>query len=405
MMYSLYNLILKDLKHIFRDKQLIMVCFTIPFVLLFLFSYIFSGSMERKQNIEPMVLAVVDGENSTITKMLIDNFKNNKSFSDFIEISVLSEKEAEKRFNRGELTAILELPQGFSKSIYYCENYPVDLTINGDSYLKMQILKNVMKSYSKFISGVESSVYGFNYYIDLLNITDKEKDNLNEKISINLIGTSLSRGKLFKLNKIEDIPSSTSTEYFLISMIIVFLMYIGLAAGNFIISERKNKTLRRLRIACVYKIFIIVSKLVAFLIFCLIFVFVFSIPIIIFNDIYLGTALSRLIIFLSSAVIFIISFSIFLASFFKSEEELILFGNIFIFISALIGGSFIPVYMMPTIIQNISKFTPNYWITKGCLYLMNFYSLKEIWSIPAVLLVFSLVFLIISTFTIERCIE
>jgi ABC-2 type transport system permease protein len=361
--------------------------------------------MERKQSIEPMSLAVIDRENSTITKMLIDNFKEDKSFSDFIHISVLSEKEAEERFHRGELTGILELPEGFSKSIYYCDNYPVNLTINGNSYLKMQILENIMKSYSKFISAVESSVYGFNYYIDLLNITDKEKDNLNDKISINLVGTSLSRGKLFKLNKIEDIPSSTSTEYFLISLIIIFLMYIGLSAGNFIMSERKNKSLKRLRTTCVNKFTIIISKLIAFFIFCLIFVFAFSIPIIVFKDIYLGTALSGILIFLCSSIIFVISFSIFLGSFFKCEEELMLFGNMFIFISALIGGSFIPIYMMPTIIQNVSKITPNYWITKGCLYLMNFHSLKEIWTIPVILTVFSLAFLIISTFTIERCIE
>lgn len=403
MINSFFSMLNKDLKLIFRNKQLLLVCFSIPFVLLFLFSYIYSGNMDREQSIEPMTLAVVDRENSVMTKMLIENFKGDKSFSDFINISVYSESEANERFKKGELTGILELPEGFSKSIYYCENYPVDLTINGNSYLKMQILENMMKSYSKFISAVESSVYGFNYYIDYLDISDKEKDKLNEKISINLVGTAISRGGIFKLTKVEDVPSSTSVEYFFISLIVIFLMYIGLTAGNFVVSERNNKNLKRLSSTPVYSHVIVISKCVSFLIFSIVFLFVFSIPMIIMKKIHITGNLSDILAFLLLSIFFIISFSVLMGCIFKSEEELMLFGNMFIFISALIGGSFIPIYMMPPAVQNISKLTFNYWIIKGYLYLFNSYTINEIWVIPMIFIVLSVIFIMISTYKIERC--
>ena len=47
-------------------------------------------------------------------------------------------------------------------------------------------------------------------------------------------------------------------------------------------------------------------------------------------------------------------------------------GNIFVFICALAGGSFLPLQLMPLEIQKLAALTPNYWIIRASLYMMSY---------------------------------
>jgi ABC-type uncharacterized transport system permease subunit len=71
------------------------------------------------------------------------------------------------------------------------------------------------------------------------------------------------------------------------------------------------------------------------------------------------------------AIIFSVSYSIFIGGIFKNQESILLVGNIFNFIAALIGGSIIPLQFLPASVQRFSVFTPNYWFIRGLLFIQH----------------------------------
>lgn len=402
MLSSFLNILAKDLKLIFRNKQLMLVCFTVPFVLLIIFSYMFSNGMERAQGPEPIDAAVVDNEDSIISRILIQSFNDNKSFTGFIRLHNYSEQDAEEKFKKGQVTAIIRIPHGFIKSVYYCENYPISVTVSTSSPLKGDVLRSMLEGYSEYIASVQSSVYSSYKYIDKLKLDEKTKGLMNEDLSKELVYKSLAREGIFDEKIYNDIPSSSSKEYYIISILIVFLMYIGISAGNFVIYDKNSRCLERIMTAPYGIPMAVLSKWISFIIFSFLYSLLFIfLPLLLFK-VYIGIEIKPMLIFILLCTGFVDILFIFLGIIFKREEEYMLFCNFLVLITAVIGGCFIPLYMMPAAVQKLSMFTPEYWMIRSLLYLLNDYGLRYISWVICILCILSVILLSASIFSAER---
>lgn len=395
-------MILKDIKIFLRNKQAIIGLLSFPLMIFLLLSFSFESLMHREPVIDPITLGIVDHENSIISKMLVSSFKENKAFSNFVRVQVLGKNEAEIKLDKNELTAIIELPVGFSKSIQYVENLPITVTLNDAQPLKSTILKNMLLSYGKYISSVQISVSSLYSFISKLPMTYDELDKINSSTSVDLVLTALSRTTFFKYHPYEKIPSANSVEYFLVALIIMFYMYIGLTAGSSLLQEKTSGCLNKIRTTPASALRIMLSKFTAYSIVTFTYCIIFNIPAVLLAKLDFMDYFFTLLIFVLLSIAFIIALSITLAVFFKEQAAYILFGNIFIFIAALLGGSLIPLQLMPTVIQNAAKLTPNYWIIRGELYIINGYDLAFVYRISAVLLISTIVTLLLSAYRLKR---
>jgi linearmycin/streptolysin S transport system permease protein len=59
------------------------------------------------------------------------------------------------------------------------------------------------------------------------------------------------------------------------------------------------------------------------------------------------------------------SFGIFIASIAKTRKQVESFSTLIILIMSAIGGSMVPIFIMPTIMQKIAVFSVNYWGIQG----------------------------------------
>jgi ABC-type multidrug transport system permease subunit len=59
------------------------------------------------------------------------------------------------------------------------------------------------------------------------------------------------------------------------------------------------------------------------------------------------------------------SFGVFLASFAKSRQQVQGLSTLIVLIMSCIGGSMVPIFMMPAFMQKISVFSVNYWGIQG----------------------------------------
>lgn len=395
-------MILKDIKLFLRNKQALISLLSFPFIIFFLLSFSFTNLMHRESIIDPVNLAIVDNEKSMMSKMLVSSFRENKAFSKFVNVKTLEKKEAELKISQNELTVIVEIPQGFSKSIQYVENYPITVTLNEAQPLKSTIFKNMMLSYGKYISSVQIGVNSLYSFMDELPLTGTEIDNINNSVSVDLVLTALSRSAFFNYHSYESIPSTNSLEYFLIALIIMFYMYIGLSAGSSLLQEKAGGCIQRILGTPISTFKLIVSKFTAYSLIASIYAILFTIPVALLTKVDLAGNFLLLIMFMIISIGFVIALSITLAAFFKKQSAFILFGNLFIFIIALLGGSLIPLQLMPAAIQNLAKITPNYWIIRGALYIVKDYNLMLIYKISLVFITSTIVMLFLASYRVRR---
>ena len=85
------------------------------------------------------------------------------------------------------------------------------------------------------------------------------------------------------------------------------------------------------------------------------------------------------------------SFGIFLASFAKSRQQVQTLSTLVILVMSAIGGSMVPVFIMPEFMQKIAVFSVNYWGIQG--FYDIFLRLLSITDITFLSRVFALIFI------------
>jgi len=394
-------LILKELLIMLRHKERLFASLCLPFVVFFILSFSFKDMMKKEPTISPLKVVIVDNDNSMASKMLISSFKGSKNFSGFIKIEVSTKSKAIKEFNDNLLIGIIEIPEDFSQSLLYMENKPLTITLNSREPLKSTILKNVFEGYAQIIGAVDVGVNSVQYYMDKYNEPEESKRKVNDNISKNLILTALGRSAWFSYETHTDIPSATSVEYYVIAIAVLLLMYTGMISGTLLIKDKKSMSISRLLTTSVTAFEIILSKWISYSIYCLALLMIFLAPLLLFYNMDMDYIFKNLFVFITISVGFIISFYVMIATFFSSDESYIMITNMYVFISAIIGGSFIPLQLMPEKIRNLSRLTPNYWIIKGGLNLMNWYSLNDIKNIIYGMLLLTICMLTASIYMLQ----
>lgn len=402
MINLLLKLIKKDLLMIVRHRGALIASLCLPFLLYGIFSFSFSNMMDRHADISKLQVAVVDKENSTLSKMLINNFKGDKSFSDLISIDVMDEETALNKFMNNELTGFIIIPEKFSRSLINIENYPIKVCLNAKDPLKSSVLKNMLQSYGIYISSVEKSLVSMIDYLRQEGIDDKKLESINEKASIDLVLTALSRDSIFKAESMDSIPKSSSQEYFILGIIVMLVMYNSVSAGSNLIEESASGTLRRVTFAPNSEILFPIAKVLAYSLYNFILTSIFVVPLAIYAKIDDFQVIFHILFVMFLAIVFLNSLFICLASFFRERNQYVMLGNILVFIFCLTGGSFLPLQLMPAYIQNLAAFTPNFWIIKCGIYVLNYFPLSSLKNILAAAFGISILLSFISALSTVR---
>ena len=237
--------------------------------------------MSREADISPMNVAVVDKENSVLSRMLINNFKGNKSFSKMVNIKTMKEEAAEESFKENQLMGIIIIPEDFSKSLVYIENYPINIILNKREPLKSSVLKNMMESYGVYVSSVEKSIVAYIDYLEEYDFSQSELEDINENMSLQLILAALSERSLSG-KKINSIPSSSSAEYFIVAILVLLLMYNGVSSGNHLIKEINSGCLKRTVTSPAGSLSVLLSKWISFSIYGAVQMIIFILPVVLF---------------------------------------------------------------------------------------------------------------------------
>ncbi len=356
------NLVKKDLKLMPFGRKMLFTVLVLWTVLAF-FTFFFSNDMTENRVLERIHIGVVDGEQSDLSAMLINSFHTNPSFSAMISIEEGDLATLTARYETGDLTALVQIPEGFTRSLLYYENKPLTLWLNPDQPLKMQVFREMMASYSDYIASVDAATFAFYNTLQDAGLPQDQLDQINDLFSVEMISTALGRNRLFVYDPVDTFPVVSSLEYFLWSVLIGASMLLSTASATAVALERQHKSLERLLTIDGAWIKPLVSKILVGTVYQLVLIACTLGPLLFFEPVRSLLSLERMAL-LVTAIVFFNGLAVALGALVTSQESALLTGTLGSFVLMIMGGHFLPLPLLPLSLQRLATWTPNYWFLR-----------------------------------------
>ena len=389
----LLKLYLKDVKVLLSDKKGLMIFILMPMVLTTILSFALSGSFGEAGRMEPVRVAIVKNydvaaeqaqfmetasqfisgegaepmtldESFDMEKVFFETFLGNDAVKAILDPVVMTAEEATKALENDTLGVVVPLPEGFIYDQY------VNFILPNRNPIDVQITQHPDYGYS---GQIVESVFGS--YFDTLN-----NRIISKNVYLEVGSTYLTSEKLFA--SMQDILSETENEpvenaivlknipgkkvinsftYYAISMMGMFILYSAGYMGRELLREKKMLTLDRGVVAGIHYGRVLAGKYLMTTTLCvlqmsaligyaaLILKVDWNEPVkILVGILFSSFAVSGVGVFISAITL--------TADNYRVAN---VFENLLIHVFALIGGSYIPLDVLPNLFQTLKYFALN----------------------------------------------
>ena len=352
----------KDMQLFIQDKQSLMISFLLPIILISLFGFIFKSNSDDGNNLNPIKLLICDEDNSGLSEKLISVLDSSMN----LEITQMKYAQSIDLINKGKYIGVLIFHNGFQDSLN--KNLPLPLEIKYDKAheLELRLLQSII--IKKFLDTIGNEILTgqINTYVKSTfsdidsNLSAIIKQNSNISINfeqlIDLKVTSIvGERKKVSLNLIQAIAGTA----------IIMLLFSVTMHATSIIAEKEKGTINRLLYSPLKVVNILFGKMLSafFIALCQLSVmFLFSIVVFKF-DITINLPAFILLVF--TTILAVIGFGFFLAAVSNTRQQAENLSTIVIIVMSAIGGSMVPLFMMPEIMEKFAHFTINYWVIQS----------------------------------------
>ena len=355
------NTIIKELKELRADKKIWIGIISVLIIIIIGTSY----NKKNTENMTPktLMLGVINNDDSSYSELLLSYFNSSETFSSLVNVITGESKEIKDAFQNGKVDIYLEIPKDFAMNMVELKHSPIKITFNTQDTTKAILFQNVLKSYEKYIAAVEANAVGLYEIMEADGMEPKLIDETNVTISMDMIFTALGKETFFTFRPMEKFPATSIPDYYIISILIMTLLYAGLYAGFRILSEMKQGTFTRLRTTKLPMYQFLTAKI-------LLMIGVFTVAVTIALSMIGDKKVTlEIVLFSLSVSLFSVTVAAFLCAFFHTTQRFILIGNLLVFYYTVIGGGIIPIQFLPEDIIRLSKLTPYYYMIKGIIYL------------------------------------
>ncbi len=381
------QLIIKDIKNIVYDVKSLAILIVMPVVIMSILGVALKGVFgnESGSGITSMNIAVVkqydaakeienfqseaEGnalinqgdvlvEDINLDRIFFEEFLENKEIQEIITYTVVDETKAKELIETDEIAAIVYLPEGF---VY---DGLVNFTSLGRNKVKINIVTHQDYAFSNQI--LISILEGFSEKLNIEKarnsafIGDLISKGVNEHIGdivANLPENMINNTETILEHKSANRQKSiTSFQYYATAMMSMFLLYSAAFGGKAILSEKHEYTLARLSVTGISIEKVVISNFVRVSLICIL----QSSFMIIYSNVVLGIEWGSLITIIIGTLIMSITVGALamLLSVITLATGSFSFASFFEFaiiqFMALVGGSFLPLEVLPEAIGNLS---------------------------------------------------
>ncbi len=385
-MLQLFSSIYKEILLIIRDKAGLAILFLMPMVLIFVMTLI-QDSTFRKLDESKLEILFLDNDQDSLGMAikhglresgfieLVTSYKNEPLDHELInqllnegkyQIGIIIPDEATQTVKKKvEMMFSQAMEENNSTIIKGLEPYDIaTIILYFDPAIKNSFKQSVKSAIQNFTFAIEAKLT-FDYlaeeFADILPAP--------ENIYFDPKG-SIKFEELYATNEhTEIIPNSVQHNVPAWAVFAMFFILIPLT-GN-IIKERDSGSAMRLEIMPSSYIIVMIAKAMVYILVCLLqfclmlLVGIIILPLFGLPVLELGSNITALIIMAVSVAIAATSYGILLGAVASTHEQAASFGSVSIIVLAALGGIWVPVFMMPGMMQQLSIASPLNWGLEG----------------------------------------
>jgi len=383
MVNKIWMSVVKEFLLLKRDLGGLIILFIMPLVLVITVTLIQDSTFKTiSDNKIPILL--VDKDNGSVSKTVFDNLEKSNLFSVVTQIDnkPITEEVAKEAVYKGKFQLAIVIPKDLSvdlqakidqnvqniiskmgltetDSTAQTEKQKVikekEVKLYFDPAVQMSFKNAVMSSIDKMISQIESK----SIYTTFENQLGEGTTEFEQKSFITF------KEIIPKINNKEVRPNSVQHNVPAWTLFAIFFIVIPLSIN--IVKEKSQGTFVRLLTNPVSNLVVIIGKTITYSAICMIqFYMMVAVAVFLFPHIGLPSLNIEGHLFLMSVVALFsgfaaIGFGILLGTVANTQEQSAPFGATSVLILAAIGGVWVPVFAMPTIMQYIAKSSPMNW--------------------------------------------
>jgi len=423
MMMKLMNIVRKDVRVLLSDKKMLAILILMPIILMTILGSGLSGSFQSGTDFEQFNIGIVreyddvspqealesisliEGIDTQDIELDIDEvifdevLKSEDIEKLFVSSEYLSRDSALEALENGEISSVVIFPENFLKDTYinlitpFKQKVEIEIIVDPNQNIKSQIVIAVFSGFENYLNHMITAKSLFTETVIKSGLGYEALENLN-KVYESFEGEFGSDINISYSN-FEAKKMVNSMEYYSIAMLSMFILFTGGQGGRMMLEEKNQYTYQRMSVSGISKWQMFFGKFITVLI-----IGIVQISIMIaYTTIALKVSWGSLV---NVALITICALLAVAAMGAMISAITLKMGNFkvanmmenFIFqIMAFLGGSFVPVEMLPKVFSNISYFTINGFTLKAYLLNMQGYSILEYRGLLGILLGITVLFI------------
>jgi ABC-2 type transport system permease protein len=387
-MLRIFATIHKEYLTLTRDKAGLALLFFMPLVLIIMMALIQDAPFRDYQELKFKII-MVDNDHQQLSDDLVNGLEQAKKFSitRTYDNKPITDAVAKKLVNEGKFQFAIIIPKGTTKQVEDNGNYVVSKLLNSlglptdtdafkqSNQLHIDIIfdptaKSTFKiainnAMEKLVAGIETKMVLMAMRQQLGTHTQDDDQGLSNINSIEvkeIASDDASKGLTLMTNSVQhNVPAWT----------IFAMFFIVIPLGGTLLKEREDGSLLRLKLMPGSYTQLLLGKVIFYVIVCFVqfalmmAVGVFLIPYVGLPALQMGNHFFALAVIAIAIAFAATSYGVLIGTIFKTPSQSLTFGSVSVVILSAIGGIWIPIYVMPPILQKLGAISPLAWGLNG----------------------------------------
>ncbi len=410
---KLFQIALKDLRLIFRDRSALVLMLLAPFLLTIGMGAVtgrFSGS-DTNSGIADIPLVLVNQDGGQLGDALVEMFTSADLDSLVNPVELTDPAAARAAVDNDEHAAAIIIPAGFTNSIIPPpqRSAPPDLVqiefyANPTRPTSAGILKAILDA---FLGRVEVSRIAGQVTVSRLlgsGIINPEQAAQVGMSAAEKMAQSSELGSSIKLVNTTEGGGAVEFDilaYMAPGMALMFLMFTVTYGGRSLLVENRQGTLARMLISPTTSTQVLGGKVLGIFLTAVAQLFILIGGTSLLFRLQWGNPLAVVVLVLAAAFA-ATGWGVVIAAFLKTPGQIASVGSAVMLIFGLLGGSFFDITMLPKWVQTLSKVSPNAWGMEGFLDLSRGGGMASVRTPVFALLIMGTVLFIAASFWLSR---
>ena len=389
MIYKLLASVKKEALLLLRDRVGLSILFIMPMVLIFVMTLV-QDSAFKTINEKGIPVILVDNDQDSLGKQIKQGLKSNDlvSLSDNIDGKTATVELAQKAISEGKFLIGIVIPKSATEAIRKNVTVLVNETLSSDSVAvkntsekqdsveiiimidpvaKKSFLLSVTSNIREFISEVKTKIM-FQTFAEQVagvipdkNNTPKDSYKKSQIITYKEVYASESEDKIVPNAVQHNVPAWA----------IFAMFFIAIPLSGSIIKEKNEGSVFRLHTMPTPYLLLVNGKIIVYVIVCQIqFLLMLSVgqvflPMLGLPALVLGNSLLGISVLTLATAFAATGYGVMVGTLADTEHQAAIMGSLSIILLSALGGIWVPSYVMPEVMRNISAWSPLNWSLEG----------------------------------------